>query len=297
MIRKNSLKAYILAARPRTLSASATPAIIGSALAYHYQHFRILSAVICLLFALLAQVISNFANDYFDFKKGIDNDERIGPKRAVAEGWIAPKRMLVAIGILLIIAGLLGCSLIYYGGVHLLIVGVLIAIFALAYSGGPYPLSYHGFGDICVFVFFGIVPVGFTYFVQALEWTLPVTLCGAATGLVVINILVANNYRDRETDAKSNKCTSIVLLGERFGRYFYLCNGIVAVVLCQYFLLEEVFLAAVLPLLYLLLHIATWREMVRIGSGAELVVILGKTARNVLIFGLTISIGLLIGEL
>lgn len=294
MIKKNTPHAWFLATRPKTLPAAATPVIVAWALAYHEKSFQWIPALICLLFALIAQIISNFANDYFDYKKGIDNEERLGPKRAVAEGWIAPKIMLRVTLTLLVLDLVLGLLLLHYGGWKLIFVGLFVAIFAFAYSGGPYPLAHHGWGDICVFVFFGIVPVGFTYYVQALQWTLPVTICGISLGLVIINILVANNYRDRYSDAKSGKKTSIVLFGEKFGRWFYLLNGIIAVIGCQYFWLEKAIGAALLPLVYLVFHIRTWREMVRINHGKALIQILGKTARNVLIFGTTLSIGLLL---
>ena len=250
--------------------------------------------IICLVFALIAQIISNFANDYFDYKKGTDGSERLGPPRAVAQGWIPPKTMLYATLGLLVFDALLGLSLVYYGGWQLIWIGFFIGIFALAYSAGPYPLSYHGLGDVCVLVFFGVVPVGFTYYVQTLQWTMAATVCGIAIGLVVINILVANNYRDRNTDKQAGKNTSIVLLGEKFGRYFYLFNGIIAVVLCQFFWLEHTFLAAILPMIYLFPHILTWRKMVKIGSGKALIPILQETGRNVVIFGALLILGLII---
>lgn len=293
-VKNNSLKAWVLAARPHTLPASAAPVIIASALASSVGSFQWIPALICLVFALIAQIISNFANDYFDYKKGIDNEERLGPKRAVAEGWIKPRTMLAAVFILLFTDALLGLSLIYYGGWQLIIVGVLIGVFALAYSGGPYPLSSHGWGDVCVIIFFGIVPVGFTYYVQTLDWTTSVTLCGVASGLVTANVLVSNNYRDRDTDRKAGKKTTIVLFGEKFGRYFYLFNGVAAVVCCQYFWFTGAVYAAVLPLFFLPVHFFTWRKMVRIYEGRGLVAILQESSRNVLIFSLLLSAGLIV---
>ena len=294
MVRKNSLKAWFLASRPKTLTAGATPVIVASALAFHDGNFHAPPALICLVFAVLAQIISNFANDYFDYRKGSDNTERLGPKRAVAEGWIAPKTMLLVTLGLCVVNSILGLLLLFYGGWFLIAVGTAVVIFALAYSGGPYPLAYHGWGDVCVFVFFGIVPVGFTYYVQSQTWPLSATICGAAVGLVVINILVANNYRDRFSDAKVGKKTSIVLFGERFGRYFYLTNGVVAVLLCQWFWRDHALTAAVFPAIFLIFHIATWRKMIAIGSGRELVPVLEQTAGNALIFGLTLSAGLVL---
>ena len=294
MIEKNSLQAWFLATRPKTLPAAATPVIVACALAFHDKSFQWEPALICLLFALIAQVIANFANDYFDYKKGSDNKERLGPKRAVAEGWIAPEIMLRVTTILLIVDLSLGLLLLHYGGWKLIFVGLFVAIFALAYSGGPYPLSYNGFGDVCVFVFFGIVPVGFTYYVQTLQWTLPATICGACVGLVIINILIANNYRDRFSDAKTNKKTTVVLFGEKFGQWFYLLNGVIAVCGCQYFWLEKTIWAALLPIVFLIFHIRTWKEMITINQGKALIGILEKTARNALIFGGTLSAGLLL---
>jgi 1,4-dihydroxy-2-naphthoate octaprenyltransferase len=290
-------KKWISAARPKTLTAAATPVIVASALAFRDGYFYWKPALICLVFALIAQIVSNFANDYFDYKKGADNTERSGPKRAVSEGWISPRTMFgVTVG-LLVADLLLGLSLLRYGGWELIVAGIAVALFALAYSGGPYPLSYHGWGDVCVFLFFGIIPVGFTYYVQASRWDLPATVCGIAVGLVIINILVANNYRDRDSDAKAGKRTTVVLFGEKFGSLFYLINGISAVICCLYFLADNTVWAAVLPFVYLLPHIKTWREMVRIGSGKELIAILGKTALNALAFGGLLALGLLIGLL
>ena len=293
-VKNNSFTVWLLAARPHTLPASSSPVIVASALAYYTQSFKFVPAFICLVFALIAQIISNFANDYFDYKKGIDNKERLGPKRAVAEGWIKPGTMLSVTLALLLVDLLIGLTLVWYGGYELIIVGVIIAVFALAYSGGPYPLSSNGWGDVCVLFFFGIIPVGFTYYVQVLEWTTVVTLCGIAVGLVVTNILVANNYRDRYTDKNAGKKTSIVIFGEKFGRYFYLFNGLAAIICCQYFWCTENFYAAILPLLFLPVHFHTWRKMVRIFEGKELIAILQESARNALIFSVLLSIGLII---
>ena len=294
MVKKNSPQAWFLAIRPKISTAAETPVIIACALAYRDKSFQWKPALICLLFALIAQITSNLANDYFDYKKGIDNKERLGPKRAVAEGWIAPKTMLIVTLTLLVSDMALGLLLLHYGGWKLIFVGLFVAIFAFAYSGGPYPLASNGLGDVCVFVFFGIVPVGFTYYVQTLQWSLPVTICGACAGLVIINILVANNYRDRFSDAKTGKKTSIVLFGEKFGRWFYLLNGIIAVLGCQYFLSEKTIWAALLPVIYLVFHIRTWKEMITIYQGKALVAILEQTSRNVLIFGAALAAGLVI---
>ncbi|MDR0547628.1 MAG: 1,4-dihydroxy-2-naphthoate polyprenyltransferase [Dysgonamonadaceae bacterium] len=293
MEKVSALKAWFLAARPKTLTATLTPVITASALAYHDGCFQWFPATVCLVFAVLSQIVANFANDYFDFKKGSDRDDRLGPKRAVAEAWIKPETMLRAVLLLLAVDLAIGLLLLPYGGMKLIVVGAVVAVFALLYSGGPYPLAYHAWGDVCVFIFFGIVPVGFTYYVQAQQWPLPVWICAAAVGFVIINILVANNYRDRDTDARAGKKTSIVLFGERFGQLFYLFNGIIAVAVCQYFTFTGNLRAGLLPLLYLVFHVAAWREMRAIGSGRGLIVSLEKSARNVLVFGGLLALGLI----
>ncbi|MDR2679715.1 MAG: 1,4-dihydroxy-2-naphthoate octaprenyltransferase [Tannerella sp.] len=291
-IGKNSFRAWFLAARPKTLPAAATPVVVACALAFRDACFRLQPALICFLFALIAQISANFANDYFDCKKGRDNEDRLGPERAVAKGWISPRTMMYATLGLLAADCALGLLLIPYGGWLLIGAGILIVLFALAYSGGPYPLACHGWGDICVLVFFGIVPVGFTYYVQSSQWTLSATVCGIATGLVIINILVSNNFRDRFSDEKAGKKTTIVLFGEKFGIYFYLLNGILATLACQYFWWEKTFGAALFPLVYLFFHIRTWRKMALIGQGRRLIGILEQSARNVLIFGFLLALGL-----
>jgi 1,4-dihydroxy-2-naphthoate octaprenyltransferase len=293
VVKRNSLRAWFLAVRFPTLPASVTPVAVASALAFSVNAFRWQPALICLLFAVLAQVIANFANDYYDFIKGSDNAERQGPRRAVVEGWVSPKAMLYVALLLLVVDAGIGMLLIYYGGWQLIFVGLVVALFALGYSGGPYPLAYHGLGDICVLIFFGIIPVGFTYYIQTGQWNIATVLCGIACGLVTTNILIANNYRDRFTDKKTDKITSIVMFGERFGEMLYLVNGLIAVLCCQYFWFTDTFGAACLPFLYLPFHIQTWKSMITIKEGVRLNQILGKSARNVLVFGALLIIGLL----
>ena len=243
------------------------------------------------------QVASNFANDYFDYKKGIDTPDRVGPKRAVAEGWVSSRQMLVALYVVLAAAFVLGLMLMLVVDWRLLFVGVVVVVFALAYSGGKYPLAYNGLGDVCVLVFYGIVPVVFTYYIQAMAFTVDAFVCGAAVGFASINILVANNYRDYNSDKQANKRTTIVIFGKKFGEYFFLVNGFLAVAMCQYFWSRGLLYAAVLPLLYLILHIIVWSEMVKIGEGSGLIAILGKTARNTLIFSVLLFVGFLLDSL
>jgi len=293
-VKRNSLQAWILAARPKTLTGAITPVMIGTALAAMDGRFHWLPALICCLFASLMQIAANFINDLFDFLKGTDREDRLGPERACAQGWISPQAMKTGIIITVALACLIGCTLLFFAGWELIIVGVLCVLFAFLYTTGPYPLSYNGWGDVLVIVFFGFVPVGGTYYVQALTWTPDVTIASLICGLLIDTLLVVNNYRDREADARSGKRTVIVRFGEKFGRYFYLMLGVTASLLCLCFLREGHFLAALLPQLYLIPHFLTWKRMVKIYSGKKLNSILGETSRNMLFMGVLIAIGMLV---
>ena len=188
------------ASRPRTLPAAVAPVIVGTALAWRSGHVDWLAAAICLSFALLIQIGTNFANDYFDFVKGADTAARVGPRRAVAAGLVSPATMRRAMYGAFGLAFLVGLSLLAWGGWWLIGVGVASVVCGIAYTGGPYPLGYHGWGDVFVFIFFGLVAVGATFFVQAGWPTRDVWAVAVAIGALAANILVANNYRDVETD-------------------------------------------------------------------------------------------------
>ncbi|MFR7681223.1 MAG: 1,4-dihydroxy-2-naphthoate octaprenyltransferase [Bacteroides thetaiotaomicron] len=206
--------------------------IAASAYAFYAGTFRWVPAVLCLLFALLAQVASNMANDYFDYVKGSDKAGRVGPRRAVASGDIAPPSHAYG-HILCFRGGLCGrIGTCFFAGWQLIPIGVIIALFALAYMAGPYPLAYHGLGDVTVFLFlFGLVAVNMTYYVQALQFDADVFLLSIAMGLLSTNILLVNNYRDMEEDAAANKRTTVVLFGRRFALWWYFVNGVIAVLL------------------------------------------------------------------
>jgi 1,4-dihydroxy-2-naphthoate octaprenyltransferase len=291
-MKDSNFKYWFLATRPRTLPASVMPVIVACVLAWRDGRFGWIPAAVCFLFALIAQIVSNFFNDYSDFVRGSDRNDRLGPQRAVAGGWIKPADMLRASVVLMICACLLGSTLIYYAGWKLIFAGIAVCIGAFAYSAGPYPLAYRGWGDVCVVLFYGIIPTGFTYYVQTLAWTLPVSICGLAMGFVSTNILVANNYRDREQDNISGKRTTIVIFGEKFGRYFYLFNGVFAAGICFFLLFRDWYWAAFIPVFYLIPHFITWRKMVRIRNGRMLNGILAESARNAVLFGVLLAVGL-----
>ncbi len=278
------LQSWIGAARLHTLPVSASSVLVAMAYAYHHHTFQPTPAIICLIFALLAQTISNFANNYFDFKKGVDTPNRVGHRRAAAEGEISPQAMLRTTLITLVITCLVGSSLLFYGPWWLILVGVSVAIFALAYSAGPYPLAYHGWGDVAVFIFFGIVPVNMTYYLQASTFSFDLFCASVAIGLLANNVLLVNNYRDVEGDALSGKRTTVVLFGRPFAKVLYALSAWVAVAL-TYKVWRGHSLCLIFPACYLLLHTLTWRAMCT-NEGAALNPILGRTALNLLLFTL-----------
>lgn len=294
MVKQNSAKAWLLASRPKTLTAASIPVMLGCALASMYGHFQLIPAILCFLFAFLMQIDANFINDLYDYLKGTDREDRLGPERACAQGWISSSGMKKGIAITTLLAALDGLCLLWYGGWEMIPVGIACIIFAFLYTAGPYPLAYHGWGDVLVLVFFGFVPVGCTFYIMAHSWNTSVTMASFACGFVIDTLLMVNNFRDREQDAISGKKTIVVRLGARAGLILYFLLGLAACWSCFYFVTEGRLWAAILPQIYLLLHIFTTVKMARINRGKELNVILGETSRNMLLFGILLTAGLLL---
>lgn len=286
---KNHLQAWFEAARPKTLPASVSPVLLGCALAYYDGYLTVSIAVLCFLVAVFAQIASNFANDYFDYKKGADKEDRLGPERAVAQGWITPKAMLAGTFITLGLACLSGLVLVCLTDWRLIFVGIAIALCVLAYSAGPFPLAYNGLGDICVLLFYGVIPVCFTYYVQTLSFSLLTLLLSIAVGLLSVNILVVNNYRDYMQDKAAGKRTTIVWFGKRFGRVFYVVNNILAFILICPLLIEAPWwILFAFGIVFGLMFMTSKELFTR--EGKELNVTLAHTARNVFLFALMLSV-------
>ena len=281
----SKVRAWVAAVRPKTLAASSGPVLVACALAYRNGFFQWIPALLCLFVAVLAQIASNMANDYFDFKKGADNEERQGQARAVVSGWIKPETMLRAALIVLAFACVCGCGLLFYGSWWLICVGMVIALCVLAYTAGPYPLAYNGWGDVCVLLFYGIIPLCFTYYVQAGTFTWSAFWLSLSMGLLSVNILIVNNCRDYEQDAMADKRTTVVLFGRKFGRMLYLINAILAIVFAFPVYLYRDKGVWFLFLFFLMLQLFTWQDLRRI-SGSGLNQTLEQTARNVLLFAL-----------
>ena len=294
---KKQIKIWLECFRLRTLPVSMSGVIIAIGIAKWHGTFQWVPALLCLVFALLAQIASNTANEYFDYLKGTDKPGRVGPRRGVTEGDIKPTTLRNVTFGLLLIAGIVGCCLIPYGGWWLLPVGIVIGLAALAYSTGPYPLSYHGLGELTVFIFFGLVPVNLTYYVMALRFDPLVILFSIAIGLMGVNVLLVNNYRDMEDDLEAGKRTSVVIFGRKPAAFAYLLNGYLGMaILAAFWVMILVGKGRVLPLwtlvipvLYLIMHTVTWHKL-RHREGAALNPLLGETARNMLIFTILFTI-------
>ncbi len=229
---------WVKAARPQTLAAAFVPVFIGASLAIHDGVFDFIPSLIALICAFLIQIGTNFANDYFDFKKGADTDDRIGFERATAKGLISAGEMKVATVITMGIAFLTGLYLVWHAGWVILVIGIASLICGILYTGGPFPLGYNGLGDLFVFLFFGIVAVTGTYYINALEWSSGSFWASLAVGALATNILVVNNLRDVEQDGPAGKNTLGVLFGEDALRWEYLLMLLTAFAIPPHFFVQ-----------------------------------------------------------
>ncbi len=282
-------QAWVLAARPKTLPAAVVPVLVGAAVAASAGVFAPLPALAAMLGAILIQIGTNFANDYYDFKSGADDEGRLGPIRVTQAGLIDEKAVRNAMIGTFALAALVGAYLVAVGGWPILVLGVLSIASGVAYTGGPYPLGYHGLGDVFVFLFFGLAAVCGTYWVQAVAWSWIAFTAALPIGLLSVAILVVNNVRDIEGDRRVGKNTLAVRLGERGGRLqWYVCvTAAFAVPIVQV-------LAGASP--WLLLSLGAVPLAVVVGrkfaasTGAALNPVLGATAKILMLFGLLYSI-------
>lgn len=294
-MKTNSLKSWILAARPKTLTAAAVPVMIATSLAWKDAPGHDISwtaAIICTLFAFIMQIDANFINDYFDFMKGNDDETRLGPKRACAEGWITAKAMRVAIVLTTAIACLTGLPLIYFGGWEMIIIGAICVVLCFLYTT---TLSYIALGDALVLVCFGIIPVCCTYYLEMPSQALPpyhVMLISIACGLVIDTLLIVNNYRDIENDKRAGKKTLAVILGKQATLALFLIVVIAAMLIHLCVMPDSISIA--IAVIILSIHFRNFKEMKTIGEGKELNKVLGSTSRLILIYGLLSSISVIL---
>ena len=304
-VKPGSWRAWVLAARPKTLAGAAVPVLIGLSLGWQallatgttvdvcpgLLGQKLVISLLCLLFAFVMQVDANFVNDYFDFMKGNDDETRLGPRRACAMGWVSARAMRRAIAVTTAVGCLVGLPLAFFGGPAMIVVGLACVIFCFLYTTH---LSYLGLGDVLVLVFFGIVPVCAIYYLLTRQLTWEVFAGSVACGLVIDTLLMINNYRDIDNDTRAGKRTLAVRLGKEQSRKAYLLLAPAAWVVGLAYLSGGHVWACVLTLIYLFFHVGTYRRMVRIDHGKGLNAILGETARNMFIYGLLCSIGILL---
>lgn len=277
------MKEWIEAMRLRTLPVSVAGVIMALGYGVLGGGFNLAVWVLCLLFAVLAQIASNFANEYYDYRDGLDKPGREGPRRGVTEGDITPGAMLRATYITLGVACAVGLSLLAWGPWWLIPVGAAIGLGVLAYSTGPYPLSRHGLGEVAVMLFFGVVPVNLTCFVMSGGWSVDVLLGSFSAGLMGANVLLVNNYRDAPDDATVGKRTLAVIFGRKAASMLYLSNGCLAVALMLGVWMRLPAWVLIIPGAYLVAHTAMWLRMRR-SEGAALNPMLGGTAMLMLLY-------------
>ena len=295
------IKIWLEAIRLRTLPVSVSGVLIAVGLAKFNGAFRLVPSLLCVAFAVLAQIVSNLANEYFDFKAGTDKKGRVGPRRGVTEGDFSPATLKRAMVGTLVATCAVGLSMLavvdpgegYANWLLLVGVGVMVAVMAFAYSAGPYPLSYHALGEVAVMAFYGLVPVIFSYYVVAGDFHPYAVIAGIAIGLMGVNVLLVNNYRDVDDDREAGKRTSVVVAGRTLAAFAYLLNGLLALsvlgVLWLRLWMEWGWWTMLPPAIYMALHLTTWLRLKQ-RTGAALNPILGATARNMLIFTLLLTL-------
>jgi 1,4-dihydroxy-2-naphthoate octaprenyltransferase len=287
-----STRAWILAARPATLTAAFAPVAVGTACAWRVGGFRWDAALAALLGAFLIQIATNFANDMFDFQKGADTAERLGPTRAAQAGLLTVRQLRRGIIVTFTLALGMGIYLTWIAGPAVIVIGLASMTAGLAYTGGPFPLAYNGLGDVFVMAFFGFVAVCGTTFVQALfvpqiAWAASVPIGALATG-----ILVVNNVRDFEGDARAGKTTLVVRFGREGGvrEYAFLLTVAYATPVVM-FVLGWTSAWVCLPLLTVLWAVRLLRSLVN-DRGVALNQTLSETAKLLSLFGILFAIGI-----
>ncbi len=296
-IRPGSVRAWLLACRPKTLTAAVVPVVVGSAIAFAVGAFRLDAALAALTGAMLFQLASNFANDVYDHEKGADTEARLGPMRATQAGLLTPTQMRRGLATVIALSLIPGVYLVRIGGWPIVAIGLSSIVSAIAYTGGPFPLGYHGLGDLFVFAFFGFVAVCGTVFVEtghlhALAWigSLPV-------GAIATAVLVVNNVRDRETDVLAGKRTLAVRFGRAMGVGEYIGLMLLAYaapLLAVAHVHTPGWLA--LPLLTSPAAVILSRTLARSKQGAVLNACLANTAKLLLAYGLLFSAGLVLAS-
>ena len=287
------MNSWILASRLKTLPAAISPVIVGVSLAVHDSEFHLFTAFMTLLAAILIQIGANFANDVYDFLKGSDREDRLGPIRATQSGLISPENMKKGMWLVFTLAICVGFYLASIGGWPIVWIGLISIASGIAYTGGPYPLGYHGWGDVFVFIFFGIIAVPGTYYLQTGFVSDYSILFGIPLGALSTAILIVNNLRDADTDIKSGKRTLAVRFGKSFVKMEYIVMMILAFAIPIYILQlwDEFSLYIILFLIPISVrHIQSLYSE----TGESLNLVLANTAKFLFHFSILLSIGLIL---
>jgi 1,4-dihydroxy-2-naphthoate polyprenyltransferase len=292
MAQKSKFKIWMMSIRPKTLPAACAPVIIGLALAYHEVALHPLRAVITLFAALFIQIGTNLANDYYDFVKGKDTHLRVGPVRATQAGLVSKREMKTAFIIAFTLAGLCGIYLVLMGGIPILVIGILSIAFGILYTAGPFPLGYHGLGDLFVLIFFGPVAVMGTYYLQTSECNLLPFIASIPAGFLSVAILIANNLRDYSSDKQSGKKTLVVKLGYRFGLFQYFFSILISftVPFILVFMTKDHYYS-LLSVLVILLALRPFRILLSTREPQKIIGVLAQTSLILFLYSIIFSLG------
>ena len=293
----NSFSIWWLAIRPKTLTISITPVLLGSALAWH-DHFIFSTTTFCiiLLSALCIQIGTNLYNDAADFEKGADTAERLGPKRAAQQGWLSAEQIKYGALISFVIAFISGIYLAWLGGMAIIVLGLLSILCGYAYTAGPKPIAYSPFGELFVLIFFGFCAVGGTYYLQSQMINLMTLYIASTIGSMAAAILLVNNYRDLDGDIKARKLTLIYYTGRPFSQLIYSVMMLYPylLLLCLPLMDSRFSWFILLPILSLPLAIQAIQLLFTLNISAKLNIVLLKTAQLQVVYTILLSIGLLI---
>lgn len=288
----SKFQAWLLASRPKTLLAAVVPVMVGSALAIAEDNFTLIYSLIALLCSVLIQIGTNFTNDLYDHLKGADKELRKGPLRVLSSGLISQIEMRNAIIFVFGLTFLLGLYLVYSAGIVVLIIGIVSILAGIAYTAGPFPLAYHGLGDIFVFIFFGIIGTAGTYYLHLHEFNLTSLLISIPVGALITNILVVNNYRDIEEDREAKKITLAVRFGKTFTKIQFIISIVVSYLVLLILFLEFNFspwiFLPVLTLPFAFIQV----KMLFSFEGSKLNKTLELSAKYAALFGTLFSLGI-----
>lgn len=289
------LKSWVMAARPKTLTAACGPVILGTALAYReHQVVSILIFILTLLAALSMQVGTNFVNDYFDAIRGTDSNDRLGPTRVTQAGLIRPEQVKRGFILCFLFSILVSIYLMYIGGPTIIVMGILCIITAYCYTGGPFPLSHYALGEVFALIFFGPVAVWGTYYLQFQQFSLDIIVIGLGPGLISAAIMSVNNLRDIKSDTRAKKITVATILGQKFARAFTLSLVLSSTFIPFFAVLTLGTSWAILATLACYPFYRTWKHIAREPIDERLNACLANTGKYLFLYSVVFSIGLLL---